>query len=258
MTGVDPIQRFSDRVDAYVAARPPYPDELAAALGREFDLAAGATVADLGSGTGLSCLPFLRAGFAVIGVDPNDAMRAAGDRFLSGFTSFRSVRGSAEATALAAGSVDLVVAAQAAHWFDTMKARNEARRILRRPARVALIWNDRISTGAAFAEGYEQLLLEFGTDYAQVRHRHSHQGLVAEFFGGPHARELRFDNPTSLDFETLLARVNSASYVPRPDAPAWAPMIARLRVLFDRTQAQGRVRMDYVTRVFFGSIDEID
>lgn len=257
MTGDDPTQRFSDRVEAYVAARPSYPDAMANALRREFDLADGAIVADLGSGTGLSCLPFLRAEFAVIGVEPNDAMRAAGDKFLSAFANFRSVRGSAEATSLADRSVDLAIAAQAAHWFDAARARREALRFLRRPPRAALIWNDRLSTGSEFAQGYEQLLLELGTDYAQVRHRHAHHVLVADYFGGRHARELCFDNPTVVDWQTLHARVDSASYVPRPDSPGYAPLIERLRVLFDRTASQGRVRMDYVTRVFFGEIHEV-
>lgn len=254
----DSKDRFSDRVDAYVAARPSYPDDLAPALKREFALPDDATVADLGSGTGLSCVPFLRAGFVVIGVEPNASMRAAGDTFLSGQPRFRSVAGSAEATTLPAASVDLTIAAQAAHWFDCAEARKEALRILRRPAHAALIWNDRVSTGSAFAEGYEQLLLDVGTDYAQIRHRHAHHALVAGFFGGPQARELRFDNPTFLDFDTLLARLNSASYVPTPNAPTYAPMVERLRVLFDATQTQGRVRMDYVTRVFLGALDAAD
>jgi hypothetical protein len=250
----DSKARFSDRVDAYVAARPAYPDELAPALKRELALPEGATVADLGSGTGLSCVPFLRVGFAVIGVEPNAAMRSAGDKFLSQHTNFRSTAGSAEATALPDRSVDLVIAAQAAHWFDTTAARRESLRILRGPARAALIWNDRVSKGSAFAEGYEQLLLDFGTDYAAIRHRHAHYELVTGFFGGQHARELRFDNPTWLDFDTLMARLNSASYVPRPDAPTYAPMVERLRVLFEATREQGRARMDYVTRVFYGHI----
>ena len=250
----DSTERFSDRVDAYVAARPSYPESLALALKRRWNLADGAAVADVGSGTGLSCVPFLRARFAVIGVEPNAPMRAAGDKFLAAYPNFRSIAGTAEATALPDASVDAVIAAQAAHWFDAPAARREALRILRRPPHAALIWNDRVSAGSAFAEGYEALLLEFGTDYAEVRHRHAQHDLVAAFFGHPHAEELKFDNPTHLDFETLLARLNSASYVPRPDSSAYAPMVAQLRLLFEQTAVHGRVQMDYVTRVFFGDI----
>lgn len=252
----DSTERFSDRVDAYVAARPSYPDALATELKCVFSLADGAVVADLGSGTGLSCVPFLRARLRVIGVEPNAAMRVAGERFLAADPHFRSVAGTAEATTLPATSVDLVIAAQAAHWFDAGAARREALRVLRRPARAALIWNDRVSTGTAFAEGYEALLREFGTDYEQVRHRHAHHSLVADFFGHDAVREATFLNPTVLDFDTLLARLNSASYVPKPDSSAYAPMVRRLRVLFDATHVNGRVQMDYVTRVFFADLAE--
>jgi SAM-dependent methyltransferase len=250
-----PTERFSDRAQAYAAARPGYPLEIATELMRLFGLPPAAVVADLGSGTGLSCEPFLRAGLTVIGVEPNDAMRAAGDRQLASFGAFRSVKGTAEATALADASVDLVIAAQAAHWFEPRAAGAEARRILKRPPHAALVWNDRVSGGDPFAEGYEALLVEHGgAEYARVRHRHAHHDLVAAFFGHGGYRELRFDNPTQLDFDTLAQRLDSASYVPRADTPAYAPMMAALRRLFEATQADGRVSMVYETRVFAGQV----
>jgi hypothetical protein len=58
-----------------------------------------------------------------------------------------------------------------------------------------------------------------------------------------------------LDYPTLAARLNSASYVPKPDHPNHAPMTARLRQRFDAAQRDGRVTMDYVTRVFYGALD---
>lgn len=250
-----PTERFSDRAQAYAAARPGYPQEIAAALMREFALPPDAVVVDLGSGTGLSCEPFLRAGLTVIGVEPNDAMRAAGDRQLASFERFRSVKGTAEATALPDACADLVIAAQAAHWFEPRGAGAEARRILRHPPHAALIWNDRVSTGDAFAEGYEALLVEHGgAEYARVRHRHAHHDLVAAFFGHDGFREQRFANPTALDFDTLAQRLNSASYVPKANTPAYAPMMAALQRLFDATQRAGRVEMVYETRVFCGDV----
>jgi len=250
-----PTERFSDRAQAYAAARPGYPREIATELIRAFALPRTAVVADLGSGTGLSCEPFLRAGLTVIGVEPNDAMRAAGEQQLASFAAFRSVKGTAEATGLPDASVDLVIAAQAAHWFEPRAAGAEARRILRRPPHAALIWNDRVSAGDPFAEGYEALLVEYGgEEYARVRHRHAHHDLVAAFFGHAGYRELQFSNPTQLDFDTLAQRLNSASYVPRADTAAYVPMMAALRRLFDATQRRGRVEMAYATRVFCGEI----
>jgi hypothetical protein len=250
-----PTERFSERAQAYAAARPGYPPAIATELMRAFDLSRDAVVVDLGSGTGLSCEPFLSAGLAVIGVEPNDAMRAAGDRQLAAFAGYRSVKGSAEATTLPDASADLVIAAQAAHWFEPRAAGAEARRILKRPPHAALIWNDRVSTGDPFAEGYEALLVEHGgEEYARVRHRHAHHDLVAAFFGHGAFREMQFSNATQLDFDTLAQRLDSASYVPKADTPAHAPMMAALRQLFDATQRDARVEMVYATRVFYGVI----
>jgi SAM-dependent methyltransferase len=252
-TPPDPTQRFTDRVDAYAAARPSYPDAVATLLVAELALPSRATVADLGCGTGLSCVPFLRAGLTVIGVEPNDAMRAAGEKFLAAQGDFRGVAGKAEATTLAAASVDLVIAAQAAHWFDLTAARVEALRILRRPPHAALIWNDRVGTGSAFAEGYEALLRDFGIDYLKIRHRQGPETTVAPFFGGGY-REAKLTNGTQLDFPTLVARVNSASYMPQPGSPPHDAMLVQLRKLFDASEHDGKVAMDYVTRIFFGAL----
>jgi len=254
MTDFNPTQRFTERVDAYVAARPTYPDAIAPLLARECGLRPGATVADLGCGTGLSCAPFLRAGFAVIGVEPNEAMRAAGEQFLAGKGNFHAVAGTAEATTLDAASVDLVIAAQAAHWFDLSRARAEALRIVRRPAAAALIWNDRDATSTEFARHYEELLRDFGIDYEKIRHRHGAEDTVAGFFGHTGVREATLTNPTRLDYPTLVARVNSASYMPQAGTPTYPAMLTRLREVFDAAHEGGKVGMDYVTRVFYGEV----
>ena len=250
----DSTERFTERTGDYAAARPGYPAAIATTLIAELMLAPGAVVADIGSGTGLSCEPFLRAGLAVIGVEPNEAMRAEGDRQLAAFANFRSVSGTAEATTLPPASVDLLAAAQAFHWFDIAPSRAEALRILKRPPLAALIWNDRACTGGAFAEGYEQLLLDFGIEYTKIRHRHAHEESVAKFFGHRDFRVAGFPNPTVLDWPTLVARLNSASYVPQKDQPSYAPMIDRLRQLFVAAERDGRVAMQYTTRVFYGAL----
>ncbi len=248
----DPTKRFTDRARAYAQARPGYAPGLAPTLARELRLGPDTVVADLGAGTGLSAEPLLRAGWRVLGVEPNAGMRAEAEQLLAPYPGFRAVDGRAEATGLAAGSVDLVLAAQAFHWFDVPAARREALRILRDPPRAALVWNDRRETGSAFAVGYERLLQQFGTDYAEVRHRHGQLESIEAFFGAGGWRRAEFPNPTALDFDTLAARLASASYVPGPDSPAHGPMMAGLRLLFDATQRDGHVVMEYDTHVYFG------
>lgn len=58
-------------------------------------------------------------------------MRREAERELSGFTGFIPVDAAAEDTGLARHSVDFITVAQAFHWFDAVRFREECRRILR-------------------------------------------------------------------------------------------------------------------------------
>ncbi|MGH6609739.1 MAG: class I SAM-dependent methyltransferase [Burkholderiaceae bacterium] len=247
-------ERFDNRADAYTRGRPTYPREIVEQLQRVGALKSGSNVADIGVGTGLSSEPFLRAGYAVIGVEPNGKMRAAGDQFLAQFANYRSVAGTAEKTTLPADAADLVIAGQAFHWFDVPRAAREVRRILRPGGWAALIWNDRQSTGSAFLAGYEALLRTHGIDYAKVTHRHINEAAIARFFAPAKAAVTTFDNPRSLTREDLLALAASASYMPAPDDPRHAAMELALNKLFDAHAHGGTVQMEYRTRMHYAQI----
>ena len=88
----DSTTRFSTKAEVYAKARPRYPATVVTFLESQDVLRPGSTIVDLGSGTGLSAVPFLDAGYTVIGVEPNDPMRAEGDAFLSTYPRFRAVK----------------------------------------------------------------------------------------------------------------------------------------------------------------------
>jgi SAM-dependent methyltransferase len=223
-------------------------------LAQSLQLPPGAQIVDLGCGTGLSCEAFLRAGFAVIGVEPNEAMRRHAQSLSSTWPHFRVVNGRAEATGLDGAQADLVVAAQAFHWFDVGPARAESLRILRRPALAALIWNDRRAEGSAFSEGYESLVRRFSPDYLEIRHRHGREDRLAEFFGHKTWRTISVEHDDLLDLPTLAERLNSASYMPKAEDPSHPQMMVELQALFDATAHDARVRMEFETRILFGEI----
>src|SRR5437588_12107902 len=127
----DHTRRFSGRVENYIRYRPGYPLSVVELLAGECGLMPGPGCADVGSGTGILSEMFLRNGNRVYGVEPNREMREAGERLLSTYDNFVSVEGRAEATTLAAGSVDFVTAGQAFHWFERDGARREFARVLK-------------------------------------------------------------------------------------------------------------------------------
>src|SRR5512137_1658228 len=169
MTFADSKRRFSNRVADYVRYRPGYPSAIRDVLRTECGLRPGHVIADIGSGTGFLSELFLKNGNRVYGVEPNEAMRLAGEEYLASYDSFTSVNGSAEATTLDDASVDFVTAGQAFHWFDPQATRREFLRILKPGGWVLVVWNDRRVSETTFGRDYENVLVRFGIDYARVR-----------------------------------------------------------------------------------------
>src|SRR5256885_16806379 len=164
LTFADAKQRFSNRVADYVRYRPGYPPAVLDLLRAECSLRPGHVIADIGSGTGLLSELFLKNGNRVYGVEPNEAMRQAGEEYLAAYDGFSSIEGSAESTTLDDASVDFVTAGQAFHWFQQEAARTEFRRILKPDGWIVVAWNDR-QMETPFASAYEDLLVKYGTDY---------------------------------------------------------------------------------------------
>lgn len=248
-----PSERFSSRVDDYARYRPSYPQPALDLLRQRCGLTPGAAVADLGSGTGILTGQLLECGAEVFAVEPNERMRAAAEAQLSHQPRFHSVAGSAEATTLASGSVDLLVAGQAFHWFDPQRARLEALRVLRPGAWGALLWNERPPEATPFLADYEALLKRYAPEYTRITASRANPGTMREFLGA--ALEVgTFVNQQVLDFEGLRGRLMSSSYAPEPGSPDYEPMIGILREVFARHERDGCITMPYSTLVYFAAL----
>src|SRR5207253_5072108 len=139
----DATQRFSSRVEDYARYRPGYPPEVIQLLKTECGLSGESVVADVASGTGIFTRMLLENHCRLLGIEPNAEMRRAAEEFLAGYASFTTLNGTAQSTILRDHSVDIITAAQAAHWFDPGKARQEFVRILKPGGWTVLMWNDR-------------------------------------------------------------------------------------------------------------------
>jgi ubiquinone/menaquinone biosynthesis C-methylase UbiE len=254
MTFADSKERFSNRVADYVRYRPGYPAEVIEALRSECGLRPGHSVADVGSGTGFLSELFLKNGNHVYGVEPNEAMRQAGEEYLASYDNFTSVNGSAEATTLDEASVDFVTAGQAFHWFEPEATRREFLRILKPSGWVLVIWNDRRISKTPFGLDYENLLLRFGIDYARVRAAYPQTQDMTSFFGEGNFRLLELHNEQTLDHDGLVGRLCSSSCVPKEGHPNYAPMIAEVERIFQAHAANGNIRMEYTTQMYFGHL----
>jgi len=253
MPAPNPTQRFSSRVSNYVRYRPGYPAAVIDLLKKECGLNRSTVVADVASGTGIFTRMLLENGTRVFGVEPNPEMRKAGEEFLAAYPDFISVNGTAEATTLPDHSVDLVTAAQAAHWFDLREARREFVRILKPTGWAVLLWNERRIDSTPFLRDYEKLLLRYGTDYQNVRHERT-TGEIETFFAPSPFQTGTFDYQQQFDYTALEGRLLSSSYTPQSDDVAYRPMLQELRKIFESHQVDGHVAFEYDSQVFYGRL----
>ena len=249
----DSTRRFSSRVGNYVRYRPAYPPAVFDLLKSDCGLTGVSVIADVASGTGIFTRMLLENGNRVFGVEPNAEMRNAGDEFLRAYPHFTSVAGTAEATTLADHSVDFVTAAQAAHWFDPEKARRESIRICRRGGWTVLLWNERRTGSTPFLRAYEQMLVEYGTDYQDVRSERTTEQ-IETFFAPSRYKVRTFDYRQDFDYPALEGRLLSSSYTPQANDARYAPMLRELQRLFDAHRVDDRVTFEYDTRVYYGQL----
>jgi SAM-dependent methyltransferase len=254
MSEPDSKQRFTRRVEDYTRYRPGYPVGVVVTLRDECGMTGASVIADVGSGTGLLTQLFLDNGSAVYGVEPNEAMRLAGENFLKGYAQFHSVNGSAEATTLPDASVDFVTVGQAFHWFDPVAARKEFARILRKNGWMAIVWNERLKDSTPFARAYEELLKSFSTDYGAVAEKWPTTEALQKFFAPQAFAHKSFPNLHPADYEGARGRLLSSSYAPALGHPKHEPMIAELKRIVAEHGAGGRVQFDYATHVFYGHL----
>ncbi len=127
---------FGSVAEAYDRGRPSYPREAAVWLvGAE-----PVTVLELGAGTGKLTAELVALGHDVHATDPDPEMLGLLGRHLP---EVRTSVASAEEIPLPDRAVDVVVCAQAFHWFDLDRALPEIARVLKPRGRLALVWNQR-------------------------------------------------------------------------------------------------------------------
>lgn len=246
----DTVERFSSRVANYVKYRPDYPRDIIGLLEAKCGLTHESIIADIGCGTGISSQLFLENCNRVIGVEPNAAMRAAAKEFLSQFPQFTIVDGTSDHTTLADASVDMVIAAQAFHWFVADTTRPEFQRILKPGGHIVLIWNERQLDTTPFLIEYEAFLIKYAHDYGSVRHENIHLKELSGFFQLEYG-SATFKNQQIFDFDGLKGRMLSASYMPNETDAIFEDMTKELHALFAKHAENGRIKVFYDTKVYF-------
>jgi len=225
---------------AYERSRPGYPDDAVRWLVGEEPL----DVVDLGAGTGKLTRSLVARGHRVTAVEPLPEMIS---HLCEAVPTATAVEGGAEAIPLADGRADVVVVAQAFHWFDHGPALREIARVLRPGGRVSLIWNVRDESEEWVAELSDAMVGRTGVETG-ARGPIEASGLfgpVEEATFGPHVQEV--------DRQALKELVLSRSYCAVLSDEERAPVFARVDELFDRHERGGVVHLPYLALCYRAS-----
>lgn len=241
-------QGFSRSAATYSRGRPDYSPALLAWLRQTLCLEPGKSALDLGAGTGKFTQLLLRTGAGVVAVEPVDAMRM---QLLQNVPGVTALAASAQSMPLADESVDVVVCAQAFHWFASPEALREIGRVLRPGGKLGLVWNVRDETVDWVA--------------AITRIIAPYQGETPRFHKGEWRRLFPNDLFSDLDEtavsyrqlgsaqEVIVDRVMSVSFIAALPAADRAQVAASLNALI-ATQPQLRdrpsIEFPYLTRAY--------
>lgn len=249
---MDHTDVFTTKAFLYEKSRPSYPDEMLTFLKHQFNIKEDTLIADIGAGTGKFTEKILDLGCRVIAVEPNQVMA---ERLRDSLMCDQLVVSErpAEHTEIDAGTVDLVVAAQAFHWFDWQQFKEECSRILKPRGVVCLIWNVR-DEEALINRRTADIFKTYCPAYkGSSNGMMNHDGAIRQFFEGEF--EL-FETRQDLTYkeQQFIDRCLSASYALEATDEDFDAFVTALRSLFQAFAEEGKVLIPNMTRCYYGTI----
>jgi SAM-dependent methyltransferase len=241
---MNPLDRFSDRVEDYVKYRPSYPTDAIASILSSLETA-NPVVADVGAGTGISSRLLAESySIQVIAIEPNADMRQAAAPHP--LVEFRN--GTAEATNLADNEVDLVTCFQSFHWFNPLLVLPEFHRILKPLGRLAIVWNTRDRNDSFTAE-YSSIVRKASNNHPGERRSDAIQPFLESPLFVNRCQSI-FPYRQKLDLLGLIGRAMSTSYIPK-EGEVYQQLMSDLQQLFEEyCDENGAVSLVYQTEVY--------
>lgn len=239
---------YATAAEIYVRGRPDYPFETSQWLSESLGLGPGKTVLEVGAGTG-KFIPVLReSGAEILALEPVAAMR---EQLVGAHGDVEVYAGTADAIPLSDESVDVVVCAQAFHWFATSSSLSSFRRVLAPGGMLGLIWNVRdesVPWVAALSAITDPL--EGGTPrYRSGAWREVFPAEGFEFTGERRVAHVHRGRPE----DVILQRTLSVSFIAAQPEPVRQRVEAEVKRLITSTPAlagRDEIEFPYETRMF--------
>lgn len=164
------------------------------------------------------------------------------------------IDGRAETTSLPDGSIDVVTAFQAYHWFKPNAVFAEVARIVRPRARFAAVWNHRDREDGTTGE-YEAVIDAFDLTEGKIdRERRAGSQTFSEDLrrhGWRKVRLVEARHTQALSREAVVGFVRSVSYVPH-EGETYEAMVRALLSIYDRTAREREFAFVWLTQAIIG------
>lgn len=243
---------YTSKAEKYARYRWSYAPEALDAIFRVSGLGPSTVAADLGAGTGILSLPLCARCARVFALEPNLEMAALAAFALRDRAGACVLASTAEDTALASGSLDLVTAGQAIHWFDPKRALPELRRILKPSGWLAVLYNHPQNSPE-----FSQALSDLNRPEYGVRDTASLQpgaGAPPSTYFAAGWQEFSFSFASAQTWEQFLGSLLSASYMPLENDLLYPALERAARAVFDRFSHSSLLPGLGVTRLWIGKV----
>ena len=216
-------QGFAREAATYARGRPEYPAAISAWLTKSLGIGPGSRVVDVGAGTGKFTRLLVAAGATVSAIEPVEAMR---DELAHRLPDVTVLGGTAQALPLPDACVDAIVCAQAFHWFATVEALAEFRRVLKPGGRLGLVWNVR-DESVDWVTEITRIISPLEGDAPRFHTGKWRQPFASGLFTPPALTALLHTHTGSVE-EVILDRFMSVSFIAAAPEAARAQVHARL------------------------------
>ena len=238
-------EKFTGKADVYDKYRPTYPAEIIDWL---YEKTHAETVADIGAGTGIFTKCLSAKPWKITAVEPNADML---EKLRANCPNFEIVNAPAENTGIAAGSIDLVTAATAFHWFDREKFKAECQRIFTPKGRLALVWNNHREND--FMHERDRVFLKYCGICNSVTGSSEKEGDL--FLRNEYFSEMEYfsaNNGMLMDEEQFVGYSLSHSYSLKKGDENYEEFVEALREAVRKFQRDGKVEVPYEATCYLG------
>jgi SAM-dependent methyltransferase len=237
------LSRFDAVAVQYDAGRPSYPDALFDAIEElSGSFLAGARVADVGAGTGISTRELLRRGANVVAIDHGAQMLAT---LRARTRDAAAVLADANQLPLGDGVVDLVTFAQSWHWVDLDRAPHEVTRVLRRGGALAVWWNTADEGAERWLDEHRSRLRQAAGAGDVGTRFEAAWASIPSAFADLDVETTRVHWERSVSRDVILDEVRSKSYIDELGRDGAAAFVERERQLLPDVE----LRQPFVTRL---------